>query len=183
MDFPERQSHRLTIHPDVNNKLVFRVYAATKRMRKKKYRELATVGLAVLLSMVLSGALCAIIWYQVGRRLPYYSPFVGNDVGAVIDAAIGAVLGLIGGCVIGLAVTSFRLGNISSFFVGFVINGLLPWALVAMLDGANSSPPDDVQRNLNYSSFGQAIVGGVVGLLISMLCSYMNRPNHDDLSG
>ena len=143
-----------------------------------KSKRILTVILGILLGATLSGLFCAVVWYLIGYRFPLHE-FLGDMT--ILYGLIGLLLGGSGGSIIGLIITSLRLGKVVSIIVGFVVNGLFPWFVALVLDGSNNAPLHDVERLWNYSSIGQAIVGGVVGLIIAVFCNYMKPNPSDDL--
>jgi len=83
--------------------------------------------------------------------------------------------------IIGLGISIWRLRVMPSIILGIVGCAASPWTVAILVSGA-SGVGNYTVRTLNYVSLGQTAVGAILGLLISALCSYMNRGNVDNLS-
>ncbi len=138
-----------------------------------KSKQLSTLVLGILLGTFLSGIGCAVVWYQVELRFPSESDFGTGNLLAFTSGIVGLISGAIGGAILGGIVTGYKLKMPMSLLIGFMVNGILPFLVFYGAGGSNV--PHDVQRWLNYSSLGQAVVGGAAGLFISFFSSYMNR--------
>lgn len=138
-----------------------------------KSKRLSIIVLGILLGTFLSGIGCAVVWYQVELRFPSESGFGTGNLMAFTSGIVGLVSGAIGGAILGGIVTGYRLRMPVSLLIGLIVNGILPFLVFYGAGGSNA--PHDVQRWVNYSSLGQAVVGGAAGLFISFFSSYMNR--------
>jgi len=127
--------------------------------------------------MLISAVLCSPIWYLVNDNFPP-SGFMAHV--PILAAIIGFGFGAIGGLIIGLVVTARGLGKIASVLAGLTINGVLVWLVFAVLYGSNAYTRADVLREVTYNSIGQAGVGMIVGLLISIFSSFMEWRQSQD---
>ena len=130
--------------------------------------------LVSLLGTVSCGLLSAVCWYFVSYN--YYTSNNGiinysKEGGAAIGAAIGLICGCIGGLILSLTVAFSKLNRLAGFFVGACINGIAPLIFFIKLAEGDMQGFFDMPKDIWLSLLGQFIVGGIIGIIVSILAN------------
>ena len=140
-----------------------------------KSKRVITVVVGTLIGALVSGVLCSPVWYFVNDN---FAPSGFMTRVPVLAGIIGGIFGAAGGFLIGLVVTGRRLDKMFAFLAGIIINGL--FALTPVILFAANDTPMNILRESYYDAIGQAIIGGIVGLVVSIFAGYMQRRQPQD---
>jgi len=126
--------------------------------------------LVTLLGTIFCGFFSGVWWYFVGYN--YYSyGFFSKEGSAAIGAVIGLFCGFIGGIILSPLIFINKVPKVFSFILGMFINGIVPVLFFITMASGDLRGISEAQKDIWLSLLGQPIVGGITGILVSILAN------------
>jgi len=153
-------------------------------MEKKTHNDTGTVA-GILIGIFLTGILSFLTSFIAEYIIYNGNNGSGNvirfnrEAGSLIVAVVGAILGAMGGAILGGVVGGIKSKKGKSALIGGLINGFILFFLGALLDAGRNAQTDFLLFSVIWI-MGQALAGGIAGLLISAILNSADKEQEEN---